>query len=321
MVCQGVRTMDERDAQTSAGQFLLGRIAAGPPLLLDGATGTELERRGLYTGLPLWSSHALLDAPRAVAAVHADYARAGAEIVTANTFRTQRRTLGRADGIGPSLGERDLELTGLAVELAREGAASAGHRVLVAGSAPTLEDCYQPDRVPGPESLRREHTRHAENLAQAGADLILVETMNTVREAAAAARAARATGLPLLVSFVSWRGARLLSGEPLSEAVRAVRPFAPLAVLVNCLPPSAVPACLALLGRGDLAYGVYANLGEPEGERGFERSEDCSPGEFARHAAAWVRAGARLVGGCCGTTPAHIGALSRSLCTGPGPAG
>ena len=72
------------------------RLARGRSVLLDGATGTELERRGYAAGLPLWSTHALLDAPDAVAEIHADYARAGADILTANTFRTQRRTLQRA---------------------------------------------------------------------------------------------------------------------------------------------------------------------------------------------------------------------------------
>ncbi len=307
--------MGEREHETAPGSFLRERLEAGPPLLLDGATGTELERRGIYTGLPLWSSHALLDAPRDVALIHSHYAGAGAEILTANTFRTQRRTLDRAGGERADLALRDRELSELAVNLAREGAGTARHRILVAGSAPTLEDCYRPDRVPDSQSLRREHGRHADNLAHAGVDLILVETMNTVREAVAAAEAARATGLPLLVSFVSWQAAELLSGEPLAEAARAVLPYEPLAVLVNCLPPSAVAQCLAVLSEQDLPFGVYANLGEPEDGKGFERSENCSPDEFARHAASWLRAGARLVGGCCGTTPAHIRAIARRLPT------
>jgi S-methylmethionine-dependent homocysteine/selenocysteine methylase len=295
------------------GATLRRRLADGPPVVLDGATGTELERRGLYTGLPLWSTHALIEAPDVVEAIHRDYVRAGADILTANTFRTQRRVLARSSHGAALAGDRDRALTVRAVELARTAADDAGRRVLVAGSAPTLEDCYRPDLVPDVTSLRAEHARHAENLATAKVDLILIETMNTIREAVAAAEAARATETPLMVSFVSWHDALLLSGEPLQAAVRALAPYEPLAVLVNCLPPSAVPRCIPVLRDGALPFGVYANLGAPDEESGFVRVEDCSPDDFGRLAREWVEAGARLVGGCCGTTPRHIRAIADSF--------
>jgi len=279
------------------------RLRGGRPLVLDGATGTELERRGLRTGLPLWSTHALLEAPETVAEIHRSYRRAGADIVTADTFRTQRRTLARAN-----LGDRDRELTALAVTLARRAEAS-----WVAGSAPPLEDCYRPDLVPDRGPLEREHAIHADNLASAGVDLILVETMNCVREASAACTAAVATGLPCWVSFVCWEGASLLSGEPLAEAVDRVCRQGARAVLVNCLPPSSVPACLPVLSAAGIPFGVYANLGAPDDETGFRRSEDCGPAEFARLARQWLAAGARIVGGCCGTTPEHIAAVAEEV--------
>ena len=289
---------------------LATRLAEGPPLLLDGATGTELERRGARSQLPLWSAHALVEDPDLVGRIHADYVQAGAQILTANTFRTQRRTLVRG-----GLGERAAELTALAVELARHAAAeTAPHReVLVAGSAPTLEDCFRPDLVPDDAALAREHTEHAAHLAKAGVDAILVETMNTSREAVAALRAARGTGVPALASFVCSAGPRLLSGEALEDALAAAEMEDPLAVLVNCLPPSKVAACLPALRASGLPFGVYANLGEPEDERGLARSEDCAPEEFAEWASAWLDAGARIVGGCCGTTPAHVRAIAQRM--------
>ena len=137
---------------------------------------------------------------------------------------------------------------------------------------------------------------------EAGADAILVETMNTIREATAAVRAARECGAPVLASFVCRDGARLLSGEPLDEAVDAVAGLGPLAVGVNCLPPGAVPPCLGALQCSGLPFLVYANLIGPGEER--------SPQQYARCAAEWIRAGARIVGGCCGTRPDHIRALS-----------
>jgi S-methylmethionine-dependent homocysteine/selenocysteine methylase len=301
---------------TTRAPRLLDRLRHGAPLLLDGATGTELERRGLECGLPLWSAHALLEAPAQVGEIHARYVEAGADLLTANTFRTQRRVLRRAGRHGDARA-----LTALAVALAREAADRAGRPVAVLGSQPPLEDCYRPDLVPDAESLAREHGEHAENLAAAGVDAVLIETHGVVREALAAARAARACGLPWLVSFVAGRDARLLSGEPLAVAIEALRPLGALVVGVNCLPPSAVPPCLAVLHAAGLPFAVYANLGAPGDAPGEVRREACDPIGFARHAAVWLRAGARLIGGCCGTGPAHIRALRELLDAGPGARG
>ena len=284
---------------------LATRLESGPPLLLDGATGTELERRGVATRLPLWSAAALFERPELVAQIHADYVEAGAELLTANTFRTQRRSLAHA-----GLGDRAQALTARAVELARRGAAG---RAFVLGSAPPLEDCYRPDRVPDAHALAREHAEHARALVAAGVDAILVETMNTRREAVIALEAARAAGAAALASFVCWEGARLLSGEPLAEALAAARDAGARAVLVNCLPPSNAEACLDVLSAGPLPFGIYCNLGEPEDELGFRRREDTAPADYASLASGWAERGARVVGGCCGTTPAHLSAVAHAV--------
>lgn len=282
---------------------LLERASRGETLILDGATGTELERHGAASELPLWSARALLEDPGLVARIHADYVAAGADLLTANTFRTQRRTVG----------EPAAELTRLALELAREAASASPRDVAVLGSAPPLEDCFRPDLAPDDAVLRREHDEHAVNLARGGADAVLVETMNTLREARAAGDAAGNAGLPALVSFVCWDGARLLSGEPLAEALEAVRETGARTVGVNCLPPSNVAPCLAALTSCGLPCAVYPNLGEPLDEAGARRSEECSPETFAALAQGWVGAGVQLVGGCCGTTPRHTAALAQHL--------
>lgn len=296
------------ESSQSATAALACRLAQGPALLLDGATGTELERRGLDTGLPLWSARALIEAPREVAAIHASYVAVGAELLTANTFRTQRRTLSAA-----GLGDRCRALSALAIGLAREAAEAAGRPVWVAGSSPTLEDCYHPERVPDAATCLREHEDHATALADGGADCILIETMNSIREATAASQAAAATGLPFFVSFVCWEKGQLLSREPLREACETIGAYSPLAILVNCLPPSAVAACIPELQRTGKPFGVYANLGGPLAGSPGLRTEDCTPAEFASHAERWLDAGARLLGGCCGTTPAHIAAVAEML--------
>jgi S-methylmethionine-dependent homocysteine/selenocysteine methylase len=292
----------------SRSRELEARLRAGPPLLLDGALGTELERRGVATPLPLWSAPALFEHPELVEAIHADYVAAGVEVLTANTFRTQRRTLER----GGSRHAADAA-TRRAVELARRAASGAARRVFVVGSAPPLEDCYRCDLVPDDASLAREHAEHAEHLARAGVDAVLIETMNSLREARAALAAARSAGLAAWVSFVCWEGARLLSGEPLERAAQRVAADGAQAVGVNCLPPANVAACLPALASAGLPFGVHANLGVPDPVSGFSRSPASGPEAFAAHVAGWCEAGARIVGGCCGTTPAHLQAAARRL--------
>ena len=249
--------------------------------------------------------------------IHADYVHAGVGAITANTFRTQRRALAAV-----GLAERAAELTGVAVRLARMASRAPGLSAgqpdtdlpcLVLGSAPPLEDCYRPDRVPEATVLEREHREHACNLDEAGVDAVLVETMNTRREAVVATRAVVARALPALTSFVCWNGARLLSGEPLADAAAAARDAGASALLVNCLPASNVGACLEVLAEAGLPFGAYANLGSPEEGAAFTRSDDCSPEVFAAHALGWLRAGAHILGGCCGTTPEHLRAVRRGL--------
>lgn len=289
---------------------------SGPWVLLSGACGTELERRGAATPLPLWSAAALLDAPDLVRAVHADHVRAGADVVTANTFRTLRRTLARA-GRDPREARR---LVRTAVALAREAVAAEarGRRVLVAGSVAPLEDCFRPDLVPDDATLRVEHGLRVGDLVAAGADLALVETMNTVREAVAALGACAAARLPAAVSFTCAPGARVLSGEPLADAVAAVAPWRPLAVLVNCCPVDVATEAVGALvaAAGGVPVGAYANgLGRPDDARGWCFEPGCGADVAAYRAAAarWLDLGARWVGGCCGTTPAYVEALHALL--------
>ena len=281
------------------------RLAGAAPLVLDGATGTELERRGVECAAPLWSAHALLGDTSALEEIHRDYVRAGAEILTANTFRTQRRTLAHA-----GLGDRAGELTQRAVALAR---AAIGRDGFVAGSMAPLEDCWRPDLVPGDDALASEHVEHAEDLARAGADLLLVETMNTIREACAAARAAQATGLPVWVSFACDDASKLLSGETLAAALAAVGALEPVLVGVNCLPAPHVGAALPVLEAARRPFAVYANLGAPLAGASGARMHDATPAEFAAHAHTWIAHGARIIGGCCGTQPAHIRAIARKV--------
>jgi S-methylmethionine-dependent homocysteine/selenocysteine methylase len=282
------------------------RLREGPPLVLDAAMGTELQRRDADTRLPLWSARALLQDPELVWTVHADEAAAGADILTANTFRTHRRSIRAAGAEADSAA-----LTAEAVGLAHRAAAVPRRDIFVAGSLAPLEDCYRPDLAPDDAALAREHGEQARALAAAGADLILVETHNSIREAEAAVRAAKATGLPVAVSVVTDGKGRLLSGEPIEEAAARLVDLAPDAVGINCVPAARVLFELDRLkgaARG-IPLLAYGNLGLPEDEKGWRFSEELAPEPYAEEAARWIALGARIVGGCCGTTPAHTRAV------------
>lgn len=286
------------------------RLTNGEILLLDGATGTEIERRGLHTYLPLWSALGLIEQPALVRAIHEDYARAGADILTANTFRTTARTLSHA-GHDPAQAS---DLTRLAVRLAQEAAAATGRDVLIAGSIAPLEDCYSPWLSPPEEIAFAEHLAHARNLAAAGVDFLMVETMPVIDEAAAAVRAALTTGLPVTAGFVLGEDGRLLSGETLAEAVERVVPLGVCAILVNCSPPGTITNALhTLRGLTHLPIGGYANLGTVDDTVGWRADEHTSGPAYAAAAEEWLRAGAQIIGGCCGTRPEHIAALRELL--------
>ncbi len=298
------------------------RLRNGPPLLLDGALGTELERRGIVCDLPLWSTRALLDCPEVVGEIHSAYARAGAEILTANTFRTQRSTL---DKLG--LGSRAEELTTLAVDLAKNAAeavlaqhhpthrepAQAQRRIWIAGSAPPLEDCYRADLVPEESTLSAGHEQHCAALVQAGVDFILIETMNSIAEAKVAHRAACKMGTQAMVSFSILADGTLRSGETLAQAVDALAPEQPLALLINCSPLSWISDQLTVLQQSGLPFGFYPNFGTPSGDPASPWGNPLRPVDFATLLCRQAQKGSMLLGGCCGTTPEHIQQLSLQL--------
>ena len=273
------------------------------PVLLDGATGTELERRGFALNAAGWSARAIETAPELLRQIHCDYVDAGAEIVTANTFRLHSRNL--ADwGREPD----QSRLVDQAVGLARR---AAGKRALVAASLAPIGDCYTPGEVPQADDLEIEHSHLARAIAQAGADLILIETMVDGREALAASRAAQSTGLPFIVSFVTGPGGRLLSGELLSDVIPLVRGEGPAAIAVNCCSIRDVPPAIAMLvaGSEDLPAGVWANTGERSEDGSWRVTTASQPAVYAGIARTWIASGIRLIGGCCGTTPAHVAAI------------
>ena len=270
--------------------------------------GTELERRRVDTRLPLWSARGLLTAPGVVAEIHADYVRAGAEILTANTFRTHARSLAPA-----GWADRAAELTAQAVGLAGAAATTSPGDCWVAGSIAPLEDCFSPALTPPDAELAAEHGAMALALAGADVDLILVETMPTIREAIVATSAAAATGRAVMTGFACNATGVLLSGEDLAEAGHRALAAGATGVMVNCMPAEGLWRALARLRELGAPLGAYGNVGHAPTETGWTRVEPLSPDEYVEYARAWQDAGATLLGSCCGTTPAHTRALALFL--------
>ncbi|MDF2757472.1 MAG: mmuM [Thermomicrobiales bacterium] len=297
-----------------------GRLRHGTPLVLDAAMGSDLDRRGLPTTLPLWSAVGLLKRPDLVRQIHLENLLAGADIITTDTFRTTARTLRKA-GLDPA---RAPELDALAVRLAVEARTEARRpESSIAGSIAPLEDCYLPTFETPPEVALTEHRAQVGNLAAARVDLIMVETMPTAAEAEIALRAAVETGRPATVGFVCampdpGEPVRLLSGESLHDAVARVRPLGPAAIFVNCAAPPVITAALRELRELTiLPFGAYANVGHVDDERGWSPDGGITGERYAEHAAEWIALGARVIGGCCGTHPAHTSALRRLIDTPP----
>jgi S-methylmethionine-dependent homocysteine/selenocysteine methylase len=293
------------------------QLERGRPLVLDGATATELQRHGVLVEAPWWSSVVLLseEGRRLLRQVHAAHIQAGAEIITANTFRTNRRALERA---GAARG--DDRLVHVAVEEARRAAGDAGRPVFVAGSLAPVEDCYQPALVPPDAELREDHGWMARALASAEVDLVLVETMNSMREARIALECVRELDVPAFVSFVCADGDTLLSGEDLATAARAMQEAGASAVLVNCVPPKHVARCLAnLRGACALPIGVYPNVEDRSAIGDWTHvphyvrtalSPEALADEFRKwHAAFHLD----IIGGCCGVNPEYITAICEHL--------
>jgi S-methylmethionine-dependent homocysteine/selenocysteine methylase len=285
------------------------------PFLLDGGMGGELVRRG-YDSPNIWSARALIEAPHVVRQVHEEFLDAGADLITTSNYSCTPKILGRAGH-----GHRVRELVGRARDLANEARAKKGKPgTLVAGSLPPLVGTYTPELVEPVATMREVYGEIAETLAP-GVDLIIVESMTTGLEARTAAEAAAKTGKPVWVSYILMDSGTptVRSGESIADAVKALDGIAKVeAILFNCCSPEAITAGMARL-RGATAkkVGGYANAFRPIPDR-YEKArdgrrtlrEDVTPDAYASAVAHWIKDGADIIGGCCGTGPEHIRRLN-----------
>jgi S-methylmethionine-dependent homocysteine/selenocysteine methylase len=294
---------------------LQARLDQGKHIILDGATGTELQRRGVPMHGFAWSAAALDSHPETVRAVHEDYIRAGADVIITNSFSTARHVLEPA-----GLGDRVQALNQRAVILAqaaRENAA-AGRPVAIAGSISS----FRADGTPA-EQLEANYREQAELLAEAGVDLIALEMMYNVELAAPAIRAALATGLPTWVGF-SCRLAedgtiQLLDGNPFAAGLKqslaslGLPPQSGAAVTVMHTQTEDIAAALEIVRQHwSGLIGVYAHSGQWI-DPNWQFTDMISPEDYLTFAQQWVEMGAQIIGGCCGIGPEYIRLLKERL--------
>jgi methionine synthase I (cobalamin-dependent)/5,10-methylenetetrahydrofolate reductase len=284
------------------------RLAEGP-LLLDGATGTALYARGA----PLEGCFDALNLaePALVQSIHADYIAAGADAVETNTFGANRFKLAVH-----GLAGRVHEINRRGARLARDVRESAGRDVLVLGSIGPLGKYLAPLGSVTPEEAQAAFREQAEALLEGGVDAFVVETFADLAEIALAVRAIRAvTDLPIVAQAVFTDEALTFTGLTPGEVARTLRALGVEAIGANCsVGSSTLHEVLEQMvpEAGGLPLSIQPNAGLPgrAGERVIYLS---SPQYMADYAGRMVEAGARLVGGCCGTTPQHIAAMRQVL--------
>jgi homocysteine S-methyltransferase len=298
-------------------------FARRPLVILDGALGTELQRRGANIDDPLWSAKLLLEQPGLIRQVHLDYFRSGADVATTSSYQATFEAFARR-GLGT---EETAELMRLSVRLAAEArdefwadeSNRAGRRkpLVAASVGPYGAMLANGSEYSGHYGLSEEelmafHRPRLAVLAGAGADLLACETIPCLDEARALARLlAEFPGVAAWMSFSCRDGLHDSQGEPIADCVTALEGFDRIVALgVNCTAPQHIGSLVEQMhSRTAKPLLVYPNSGEQYD--GIHKTWHGNPGasHFAEQARGWHARGARLIGGCCRTGPDEIAAL------------
>ena len=294
------------------------KIDKGHIVLLDGGTGSEIERLGVEMNDLAWCGIAHMEQPEVVRQVHESYIRAGADVIIANTFGTAPHVLKRL-----GLQDRIAEINQSAVTVALEARYNCGKDVCVAASIssmPAFDHFY----IPKTAEVREGFVRQAELLAAAGAELFIAEMMREVDVADMVISAARATGIPVWTGFsASINDTGTLTNYESPVRADETVPFRPMAedvLEMGCDAAGVMHTSVhdtgpALAELSDLWEGptfAYAESGHfvPPSWK-FE--DIISAQDYLDYTRQWIEQGVRIIGGCCGTGPEHIRVLRENL--------
>lgn len=281
-------------------------LVGGVPVITDGAWGTQLQSYGLSGGAcpDQWN----LSHPEIVERVPRDYLEAGSQIVLTNTFRANRISLAHYD-----LADQTAEINRRGVEISRRAVEGRAYVFATMGPSGKMLVAGEVSR----EELKQAFGEQANALAAAGTDAIVVETMSDVNEAEVALQAAKETGLPVVACVVFDSGPNgdcTMTGVAPEEAARWLDAAGADVVGANCGPgiEGYVDICRRMRAATDKPLWMKPNAGIPEMVNG-EVIYRTTPREFGEHAPALLDAGAQFLGGCCGTGPDFIAALSQKV--------
>jgi 5-methyltetrahydrofolate--homocysteine methyltransferase len=286
----------------------LERLEAGKVLVADGATGTNLQKVGLAGGM-----HAedwVLDCPEKILDLERAFVAAGSDIILTCTFGATRPRLK-----GAKHADDVVAINRQATELACQ--AAQGHQnVLVGGSMGPLGQLLKPYGPIASEDARAAFTEQAQALARGGADLLVIETHFAFEEATLAFEAARSvTDLPIVVSFSYDRGTRTMMGARPAQVIRTFRALGAAVVGANCgTTLENMEVIVKEYSSAEPGFPLWAkpNAGMPRLD-GAQTVYDVSPDAMAAFARKYVDLGARVIGGCCGSTPEHVAAMAKAV--------
>ncbi len=281
-------------------------LAERQVLIADGATGTNYQDMGIEPGVA--PEEWVFDAPERVGELHNRFAQAGSDLVLTCTFGAT--TLRLADG---PLAGRAQELNARAVEIARD---AVGPDRLVGGSMGPTGQLVEPYGVLTHDACVEAYAEQARALSSGGVDLLVLETFFALEEAIWAIEGIKSvTDLPLVVSFSFDQGTRTMMGLGPADVVTAVEPLGVAALGANCgrsLEDNDTVVTEFRDATQDLPLWIKPNAGVPR-IVGDAVVYEAGPEMLARHVHDYVERGARIVGGCCGSTPAHIAAIAHEL--------
>jgi methionine synthase I (cobalamin-dependent) len=302
--------------------LLKSRLTAGGVIILDGPTGTELQRRGALMDPAAWCGPATLANDRLLTEIHADYIAAGADVITANTFASSRLMLAKA-GLADRV--REINERAVAAALRARDTAAGGAAVVVAGSLshmvplPKGSAAVDPTQLPSDAEIEDALHELAAILEAAGCELILLEMMYHPGRVRAALGAARATKLPI------WFGASARRGRDGRAVSFLQTEELPLEAIARLIPQTGIDAAGVMhTGAeviGDALEIIRRHFKGPlmaYPDSGYFEMPDwrfvdtIAPQRFEIFCRDWIAAGAQIIGGCCGLTPDHIRAAVRA---------
>lgn len=295
-------------------QSLLLTIKKKRALFSDGAMGTMLSQR-LPAGLSCLDC-ANLSHPQIVEAIHREYIEAGADMIQTNTFGANRFKLAQH-----GLEDQLQQINTIGVQIARHAANASEKPVLIAGDIGPLGVRIAPfGRIQLPEA-HEAFVQQASALIKAGVDLIIIETMTDLYETVEAVLAVHevAPDLPVIASMTFTRDNRTLLGDPPAKVAQRLHEIGADVIGVNCSGgPNQILNILKQMRRAlpDALFSVMPNAGWPEQVEG-RIMYPSSPEYFGTYAVSFWQAGASVIGGCCGTTPAHISAMVQTFSQSP----